>query len=463
MPGRLGPRIIVRMSGAPETSEPKTAPTAMGRGRRTVVWVLIVAATVLGIASVLTTWVHRQMLNEDNWRNASEQLVQDPAVRSAVSVYVVNELYDNVDLSAALGERLPPNLQALAGPAVAAARDPMTRSVERLLESPRVQQLFVNASSAAQQKLVNVLENKTGSGISTGNGVVTLDLSALVKELGTDLGISATTLDKIPPDAGVITIMRSDQLAAAQSGVQALRVLSALLLIVVVGLYALAIYLARGERRRMLRNVGWAFIVAGLIVLVVRRLAGEYALDRLTTPESEPAGRRAWLIGTEILGQIGWATIIYGAVIVIGAVLAGPTAIATSARRAIAPVLNDRPAVAWSVVGVAYLLLVLWGPTHALRVAWGILLLAALIAAGVVALRRQTLREFPDASEQRDTRPIVARIRQAGPQPGNGNGHDASPSLATEITRLNELHTGGAISDEEYDRAKQIALQPRGS
>jgi hypothetical protein len=448
------------MANVSEASEPVVAPGVMSRRRRTVVWVLIVAATVLGIGSVLTTWVHRQMLNEDNWRQASEQLVQDSTVRDALSVYVVNELYDNVDLSAALDERLPPDLKPLAGPAVAAARDPMTDGFERLFESPRVQQRFVEASSLAQQKLVNVLEDKTRAGISTGDGVVTLDLGALVQELGADLGISASTLDQIPSDAGEITIMRSDQLAEAQASVQAMRVLSALLLIVVVGLYALAVYLARGERRRMLRNIGWAFIVGGLVVLVFRRIAGEYVIDELTTPQSEPAGDRVWAIGTEILAQIGWAMIIYGAVIVIGAIVAGPTAAATSARRAIAPVLNERPAIAWTVVGVAYLLLVLWGPTHALRVAWGIVLLGALLAAGVVALRRETLREFPDASEQRDTRPISTRIRQAGLLRGHGNGHAAPTSPATEITQLNELHSAGAISDDEYEHAKQIALHP---
>jgi putative oligomerization/nucleic acid binding protein len=421
--------------------------------------VLILVATLILILSVLTTWVHRQMLNEDNWRKASEELVQDPAVRNAVSVYVVNELYDNVDLSAVLGEQLPENLKPLAGPAAAAARQPLTDGVKRLLESPRVQQLFVNASALAQQKLVNVLEDKTGYGISTGDGVVTLDLSALVKELGADLGISASTLDRIPSDTGVITIMESDKLATAQAGVQALRILSVVLFVLVFGLYALAIYLARGERRRVLRNVGWALIVSGLIVLVCRRLAGNYVIDQLTTPESEPAGRRAWLIGSEILAQIGWASVLYGVMVALGAMLAGPTAAATSVRRAIAPVLNDRPAIAWTVVAIAYLLLVLWGPTHALRVAWGIVLLAALLAAGVFALRRETLREFPNATEERDPRPIITRIREAAPVRGNGNGHDTAASPAAEIAQLNELHASGAITDEEYERAKQLALR----
>ena len=44
------------------------------------------------------------------------------------------------------------------------------------------------------------------------------------------------------------------------------------------------------------------------------------------------------------------------------------------------------------VAGV-FLLLVAWGPTHAFRTLWGVALLAALIAGGVLALRHQTLAE----------------------------------------------------------------------
>ena len=43
------------------------------------------------------------------------------------------------------------------------------------------------------------------------------------------------------------------------------------------------------------------------------------------------------------------------------------------------------------------------------------------------------------------------------------DGHEGITSPATEITRLNELHDAGAITDQEYDRAKQIALHPGGA
>ena len=382
----------------------------MSGRRRALVWSLIVGASVIAVVSVLTTWVDRQMLDEDSWRQASAELIEDPAVREALSVYLVDELYDNVDVAGDLEQRLPQELKQLAGPVAGALRQPATDAVDRLLATPAVERLWIEASSLAQQKLVNVLEDKTGHGISTGDGVVTLDLSELVKRLGTELGLSSSLLDRLPPDAGVITVMRSDQLAEAQTAVKLLRVLSVALLVLVIALYALAVYIAVGERRRTLRNVGWALVLVGLVVLVARRLAGEYAVNALTSPPSQDAGKRAWLIGSEILGQIGVAAILYGVVVVLGAVLAGPTARGTAIRRWMAPVLDERTGIAWAAVAGAYLLLVLWGPTHALRTLWGIALLGALLAGGVVALRRQTLRESAG-----DVPPPGVRVTQAAP------------------------------------------------
>jgi hypothetical protein len=370
-------------------------PGTMRGRRRALVWTLIVLASLIGLGTILTTWVHRQMLDNQSWKDASAKLIQDPQVQEALSVFLVNELYDNVDVASGLEQRLPDNLKPLASSVAGALRGPATEGVQRLLAGPRVQQLWVEANGVAQQKLVNVLENKTGHGISTGSGVVTLDLSQLVTEIGSELGVPDSALAKIPPDTGVITVMRSDQLSAAQSAVQAVRVLSTGLLVLVLAVYALAIYLARGERRQTLRNIGFAFVLVGLTVLVVRRVAGNVAVDALTSPQGEPAGREAWLIGSAILSQIGWATILYGAIAVAGSIFAGPTAAATSVRGRVAPVLNERPGVAWAGVAAVFLLLVLWGGTHALRTWWGIALLGALIAIGVVALRHQTLREFP--------------------------------------------------------------------
>src|SRR5688500_17256900 len=113
----------------------------LSRRRRAVVWALVVVASLIGLGSILTTWVHRQMLDEQAWRDASAELIQDARVREALSVYLVNELYANVDVSSALAQELPPALQGLAPTAAGALRQPATDAVDRLLDAPHVQQL----------------------------------------------------------------------------------------------------------------------------------------------------------------------------------------------------------------------------------------------------------------------------------------------------------------------------------
>jgi len=298
---------------------------------------------------------------------------------------------------------------------------------------------------------VNVLENKTGYGIETGNGVVTLDLSEMVKELGQALGVPASALQKVPPDAGQVTLMSSDQLSLAQKGVRAIRVLSAWLLALVIVMYALAVVLARGYRREVLRRVGYSILIVGVLVLVVKKLVGNYVINGLAPVEYREVGRHTWLILTQIMGQIGIAGVMYGVLLILGAALAGPTRVARWIRHLVAPVLNERQAMAWGAAAFILLLLVLWGPTHALRTWWGVLIFGGLMAEGLVALRHLTLAE---AAAQ----PAV--VGTVSPQPTTAAAASPAPSRspAEEIARLRTLLDDGAITPEEFERAKAIAL-----
>lgn len=443
-------------SATPAASEPKKTQAAkpaagsLSRGRRITVWVLVVLASVLLLVAILTTWVKRQMLDNGAWNRATTQVIQDPKVQSALATYAVNQIYENINVGQVLGERLPPNLQRLGPPLAGALQAPATQGVKLLLERPRVQQAFLTASGVAHEKLVNVLENKTGHGISTGNGVVTLNLHELVVEVGTALGLPANALAQLPSNTGTITLMKSDQLKAAQTGVQAIRTLTVWLIVVVLFLYGLAIYLARGVRRATLRNAGISFAVVGLVTLIIRRLLGNYIVSSLAAPNYQPATHRLWLIGTAILGQIGWAIVLYGVIATLAAVFAGPTHPAVWLRSRVAPILNEKQGIVWGSVGFIYLLAVLWGGTHALRTWWGILLLGALIALGVFALRRQTLQEFPPgatpAPAEADTDVTAVQA------------HGGRRSAVSELARLADLHRSGALTDEEFERAKKIAL-----
>jgi hypothetical protein len=446
---------------------PEAPPTRLSTKRRVVIWVLIVLASIITFLSILTTWVNRQLLDSHSWHKASTQVIQDPAVQSALATQLVNELYANVDVSAELKKRLPKDFKPLADPAAAALREPATSGVQFLLSQPRFQQLFVKASDIAHEKLVNVLENKTGFGISTGNGVVTLDVTELLKEIGKELGLPGDALNKIPPDTGTITILKSDQLNTAQQSVRLVKVLSIWLFVLVFALYALALYLAHQNRRRTLAYVGWGLVVVGILDLIAKRLIGNYILTKIVSETYRDPAQHVWLIATSVLGAIGWASITYGLLLILAAMLAGPWRAAVAIRRTIAPILNQRDDITWGTAGIVYLLLVLWGPTHALRTWWGILLIGALLALGIYLLRRQTLEEFPNAGLELAEATVTARMAATAKKVTHRSAKtDEAPqaaparSTAEEIAWLLDLKEKGALTEDEFEQAKKNVLAP---
>lgn len=364
------------------------------RTRTILAWVLFAIGTLVFLVGSLTVWVKRQALDTDSWVDTSTQLLENDEVREALSVYIVDQLYANADPQGVLEERLPENLQGLAGPIAGALRQPATEGVDEFLQRPRVQNLWEQVNRVAHQELIAVLEDDTRGNVTTGGGTVTLNLRTLVVNIGTELGFGEELDARLPPDAGQIVILQSDQLEAAQNGVKAIKWMSWLVILIAFACYGGAIWLARG-RREMLRNVGAALLVVGILLLVVRRVVGNYIVEALTSGESlREAVNSTWFIGTSLLSQIAWALIIYGVVILIGTWLAGAHRYAARARSFIGPTLRDRPGIAWGVLAVVYLLLVLWAPVPALQNWLGVLLLGVLVALGFEAFRRVVIGEL---------------------------------------------------------------------
>jgi hypothetical protein len=121
-------------------------------------------------------------------------------------------------------------------------------------------------------------------------------------------------------------------------------------------------------------------------------------VDSLASTESiKPAIGSAWGIGTSLLVEAAVATIAYGVVTVVAAWLAGPTSAAVATRRTLAPYLRE-PGYAYGALALLIALIIWWGPTPATRLVIPMLFLIALLALGTEVLRRQTAREFPNAT-----------------------------------------------------------------
>ena len=383
---------------APSPATTPTAVSALSRRRAILVWSLVVAAALLLLVASLTIWVKRQALDTDAWTNVSGQMLEDPQIQSALSTYLVNTLYDNVDVTARLRDALPPERAGLA-PLLAGALQQVSQQIaSRVLASPRFQALWVEANRRAHENLLAVLEGEDVRRFQTAEGSVVLDLSPLVERFANRLGIS----ERLPEDAGKVTILESDQLDTAQTTVKAIKALSVLIGFVVLALYGLAIFLAHGHRRRILRASAASLVVIGLIVLIVRRAGGDWVVGSLVNVDAvRPAADAAWAIGTDLLRNIGFALIAYGLVGVVAAWLAGPTSWAVDIRRRLAPTFREQPAIIFGGVALAYLLLILWGPTPASRQLLTIVVFGVILFFGVEMLRRQTLAEFEPVAVQR--------------------------------------------------------------
>jgi hypothetical protein len=383
-----------RRPGGTPTTPAASATVSTARWRRWTPWVLVALASVIALLSALNVWVKRQALSTDNWTHASSQLLENSDIRNAVSVYMVNQLYENVNVGQALQQRLPPATKPLGPPLAAALQPALVRTANNLLGRPKVQQLWENANRRAHELFLAVLNGKHDVLQST-NGNVVLNLRPLVDQLAAGTGIGQRLSQKLPPDAGQIVVMKGNQLDVARKTVKVIRVLSYLLSILVIAMFAAAVYLARDRRRTVLLGVGVATLIVGLIVLVVRRLAGNYLVDALTgNPDAKRPVSAAWAIGTNLLRNVGINAVIYGIVIVLAAWVAGPSRYAVAVRRFLAPTMREHPVVIYGAVGLLLLIVLLSGPTDGQRV-YPLLVLFGLAFLGTEVLRRQTEREFP--------------------------------------------------------------------
>jgi len=371
-------------------------------GRDTPRWVihsLIVLASIIAVASMANVWLDRQMLDTDNWVDASDELLADEDVRNVLSAYLVDELYESVDVAEELETRLPDNLYGLAGPLAAAMRAPATDAVDRLLGSEGVADLWSELNRSAHETLVTVLKDETGPALSTADGQVTLELGELVRRVGEDFGLSEDVLDQLPDDAGRVVINESDELAAAQYIVRVVQVLSVVFFALVLVLYGLAIWLAGPRRREAIREVGVALALSSAAVLVVLRIARTAVESAIAdTADVQAAAVAVTAIGSQLLRDMALAGLLYGLVIAGFAAILGSSGFAAWLRELLAPVLVAKPVGSWlSAIGL--LLLLLWVlPGEQLQPWWRGLIFIALFAAALGSLRQQLAKEFPNAS-----------------------------------------------------------------
>src|SRR3954447_25487987 len=285
----------------------------MSRGRRRVVRGLVILGSVLAFLSVFAIWTERQALNTDDWVHTSGRLLKNETIRSTLSNYLVDQLYENVDVRKELEEILPGDTKDLAGPAAGGPRQVAGQGAEKALETSTAQGLWEEANRTTHEQLLAVLENKKEA-VETEEGNVKLNLGSLLTNLAQQVGIGESLADKLPPDAAQVEILKSDQLKTAQNIAVAVKGLALLLSILTFAAFSAAIYLSPGSRWVTVLLSGIGLIAAAFAVIVARHIAGGIVVDSLVKNDSvKPAGEAAWSIGTSLMISIATTVIVIGA------------------------------------------------------------------------------------------------------------------------------------------------------
>lgn len=462
----------------------------MSRGRRRTVRALIALGSILAFLSVFAIWIERQALNTNDWVETSGKLLHNAKIREAVGSYLVDQLYENVNVRKELEGILPGEVKELAGPAAGGLRQVAGQGAEKVLETSTAQELWEDANRATHEQLLAVLENKKEA-VETENGEVTLNLGSLLTNLADQVGIGEDLAEKLPPDAGQIHILRSDQLKTAQNIAVAIKGLALLLSILTFAAFGGAIYLSRGSRWVTVLYSGIGLIAAGFAAIVFRHVAGGIVVGQLVTNDNvKPAGEAAWSIGTSLMVSIATTVIVVGVLFAAAGWLASPTGGARTTRRYMAPALRHHIAYVYTGLAILVCFYFLTGPTQGLRTFLTTLIIAGMAAFGIHELRKQTEDEFPgttygdvfghtrdkvvsavkdanipervgeQASRLRlpEVRRPGASEREAAEAPTTTLPVDAEDARLQRLEKLGELRDKGILTEEEFAAEKARLL-----
>jgi Short C-terminal domain len=441
------------------TQSSERAPTTGNSKKRKLgIGALVFFGSLLLCVAIFATWVDRVALDSGNWTDTSTKVLEQPAVRTALSQYLVDQAYANVDVPAVLETALPPRAKPLAGPIATYIEPYLQRAVAAGLERPRLVALWRAANLRAHSQLMNILNG--GSGVfTTTNGTVVLALGPMVSNFSTQLSQRTNGAITLPPGTGNIVLIKSDQLSTAQKIVKLMRLASIPLALAALALLGIAIAISR-ERRKTLRAIGIGVLLAGLVLIFIRRVVGDVLVNALASdPTNRDAGHAIWWVATEKLASANITTITVGLLLLIGAWFAGPGRRATTSRGNLTPYLRD-PAIAYGTYAVIVLVLLVWAPVEAARDATTAIILIVLGAIGVEALRRVSVGDFPDRTE-RDLGPRIgawwtARRDRSSQQPAAA---PAESGKYVDLERLASLHDRGVLTDAEFDAQKSALLK----
>jgi hypothetical protein len=399
-------------------ARPQANGARRGRWRAPVSAVLIVLGCVLAPVAVLGVWASNQVSNTDRYVANVTPLIGDPAIQGALSTKITSAITTQLDVNALVNQaatqlsnnnvpRLSALLKNFSGPISSGVDSAVGTAVARVVASPAMARVWVQANRTAHAGIVKVLSGQGNGAVDVVNGKVTISLGPFITQAEQALTKQGFSLAaKLPPVNPTFPLFEAPNLSKAQAGYRLINTLKWVLPFLSLALFAAGVYVARGRRRAL---IGAALGLSGSMIVLGAALAIARGIYLNSVPQSTlPANAAAVLYDTLVrFVKDGLRLLlVVGLVIAAGAFLTGPSNVAVQTRRGVitgvdwlrtrmeSRGLHPGPVGAWTgahkrvlqigVVALAAVIFVFWGqPTLAVAI-WIVVLL--LVALGLIEL-----------------------------------------------------------------------------
>jgi hypothetical protein len=412
--------------------------TLRGKGkarRRRIGWraplatVLIVLGCILAPLSVLGIWSANQISDTNRYVATVTPLLSDPAIQRALTDKITNRIVAEIDVpalatqtAAELNQRGLPRaaglVQNFSGSIASAVQGFVHNGVSKIITSPQMANVWVQANRAVHEQLVAALSGSGSSAITTSNDQVVLNLQPFIKVAQDNLADRGLEfLRKLPTPNATFALFPSKDLVKAQTAYRLVNDLKIVLPIVCLLLIAAGVYVARSHRRALI-GAGLGFAASMLVLaagLLIVRGAYLNAVPSDTLPSDAAAA--AFDIMVRFIRLALRALLLVGLVVAAGAFLSGPSASAVRIRswfaagfawlrrRGERSGVSTGPVGIWTyahrrglrigVVALAAVIFVFWGqPTAAVVIVMVVLVLVAL---GLIELIGRPPAQLPGA------------------------------------------------------------------